>query len=234
MRVALGANTNDSYLFISTQGPLSKSKYLSGLKGQARGNATLASMLAELYPPHPGFFADNIDRKGWYSSDKMLCGLRRTARLFAEAPAVGGAAYLYRYNYWFQSNATCTAVANYHAPEYGSMHQDEVSFVFGMPIFMNIGYSNCSAPGWPHYSPTCLGCKFDAREAGFAKTMGRLWTSFASGAVSEWPRFGESGGRNIYLHPPKLWIPGVTQVMHSEDALGRPRECAVWDAIAGA
>ena len=48
-------------------------------------------------------------------------------------------AFLYRYNYWFQSNKTCTAVSNYHAPELGSMHQDEVSFVFGQPIFMDLG-----------------------------------------------------------------------------------------------
>ena len=42
----------------------------------------------------------------------MLCGLRRTAQALAKAAPINGRAYLYRYNYWFQSNATCSAVAN--------------------------------------------------------------------------------------------------------------------------
>ncbi|EGB12776.1 hypothetical protein AURANDRAFT_13973, partial [Aureococcus anophagefferens] len=65
-------------------------------------------------------------------------GLRRTAAGFEEA---GAKAYLYRFDYWFQSDETCTAVANWHPPEFGSMHQDEISFVFGQPIKMNLGYT---------------------------------------------------------------------------------------------
>eukprot|EP00965_Chrysotila_dentata_P123239 4073224-Pleurochrysis_carterae.AAC.1 len=60
------------------------------------------------------------------------------------------------------------------------MHQDEVTFVFGQPIFMNIGYTNCSVPGWDGFDPSCLGCTFDERDLGFARAVGRLWTSFAA------------------------------------------------------
>ena len=45
---------------------------------------------------------------------------------------------------------------------------------------MNLGYTNCSAPGWSAYSPSCLGCEFDARDAGFSAAVGRLWTNFAA------------------------------------------------------
>ena len=55
-----------------------------------------------------------------------------------------------------------------------------MTFVFGQPIFMEIGYTNCSAPGWKGYSPKCTGCEFDAKEAAFAKAVGRLWTSYAA------------------------------------------------------
>jgi len=230
VHVALGANTNDSFLFISTQGPLSRKAYLEGLTAEADGNHSLAQRLVQLYPPKPSWSADNIDRKGWYSADRMLCGYRRTAeRLSQSLP--GGHAYLYRYNYWYQSNASCTAVANYHEPYYGSMHQDEVSFVFGQPIFMNLGFTNCSVPGWAGFDPSCLGCAFDARESGFSNTMGRLWTSFAADRPSEWPKFGASGGKNVLLEPSKLWLPGVRQIMRTETKMGRPERCALWDEI---
>lgn len=229
--VALGANTNDSYLFIQNEGPRSRRDYLKDLRAEAGSNTSLADELVALYPPHWG---DNIDRVGWYSSDKMLCGLRRLARSLAAAKPTGGRVHLYRYDYWFQSNKTCTAVSNYHEPELGSMHQDEVSFVFGQPIFMNIGYTNCSAPGWAGFNPTCLGCVFDDKEAQFSRAVGRLWTRFAAtgDARGEWPRFGE-GGRNVLLEPTTPTSGGV-QRMRSEAALGRPRECEAWDAVAGA
>lgn len=239
--VALGANTNDSYLFIQEQGPVRREAYIKRLRAEVYPpNATLADALLKVYPPKPGRHADNIDRVGWYSSDAMLCGLRRTAHAFAAAKAHSGGTYLYRYNYWFQSNKTCTAVANYHPPELGSMHQDEISFVFGQPIFMNIGYTNCSVPGWAGYDPSCLGCRFDAREAGFARSVGRLWTNFAASGdpnrrraasssaaedEEEWPPIGTD--RNVYLHP----TAGREQLMAHEAALGRPEACALWDEI---
>lgn len=208
---------------------------MSSLSDEAAGNASIASRLLELYPPHSKPKADNIDRKGWYSSDRMMCGLRRTAAGFA---AVLPRVHLYRYDYWFQSNKSCTAVANYHDAYYGSMHQDEVSFVFGQPIYMNIGFTNCSAPGWSGFNPICLGCRFDAKEDRFAKTMGRLWTSFAAAKATEWPRFGASGGKNVFLTPTKPWAPDAgdkmldKMIMRTEEALGRQRQCELWDEIA--
>ena len=105
VNVALGANTNDSYLFISTEGPLRRAAYTRGLEALAYGDAALAKQLLDLYPPKPGWLADNIDRKGWYASDRMLCSFRRTAKALAHAPPLRGRAFLYRYDYWFQSNA---------------------------------------------------------------------------------------------------------------------------------
>jgi len=239
--IAFGANTNDSFLFIKDSGFLSEHDYLHGLRAQAYGDKTIEDELVSLYPPHANASADNIDRKGWYSSDRNLCGLRTLAARFAKVVPT----FFYRYNWWFQSNRSCYAVSNWHPPEFGSMHQDEVSFVFGMPIYMNTGYSNCSL-----YDPSCIGCAFDEREDGFSRAVGRLWTNFAAsgnpnvrahheeaveevaGAHDEWPSFGPSGGRNVYLHPEEHWREGVPQRMTSEDHVGRPRECAVWDRLA--
>ena len=72
----------------------------------------------------------------------------RIARGFAKA---GARAYAYRHDHFYTSNDVCTAVPNYHAPSLGAMHQDELSFVFGQPIFMDLGgvLPNCSVPGAP-------------------------------------------------------------------------------------
>ena len=35
-------------------------------------------------------------------------------------------AYVYRFNYWYQSNQQCSAVPNFHLPYLGAVHQDEV------------------------------------------------------------------------------------------------------------
>ena len=142
--VALGANTNDSYLFVMSRGPLPRRAYEAALRDLAEGDEQHSAQLLALYPPSANPLADNVASLGWASSDSMLCGLGRLARAFAKFGRKGRVK-LYRYNWWFQSTTQCKAVANWHPPEYGSMHQDEVSFVFGQPIFMNLGYTNCSA-----------------------------------------------------------------------------------------
>lgn len=84
------------------------------------------------------------------------------------------------------------------------MHQDEVSFVFGQPIFMDDGYTNCSVPGWDGYDPGCRGCKYDAKEAEFARGVGRFWTNLAASgdpnkrdaqadAEEVWPAYSMGG-----------------------------------------
>ena len=118
----------------------------------------------------------------------------------------------------------------------------------GQPIFMNLGYTNCSVPGWEGFSRTCLECHFNATEAGFAKAVGRLWTSFAAtgdpnlrydptvGQVEphvnnvQWPDFG-SRGDNVLLQPQFMLPPKEIQQMQSEHALGREKYCRVWDEI---
>ena len=247
LAVALGANTNDSYLFIMNTGPIGRTEYEAALIAAARGNVTLASALIALYPPRDNRTDDHVDLMGWWSSDRMLCGLRRTAAAFAAAPPTKGQVHLYRYNYFFQSNRVCTAASNWHDPSWGSVHQDEVSFVFGQPIFMNIGYTNCSVPGWSGFDRSCLDCHFNTTEAAFARAVGRLWTSFAASgdpgvregiergevqeaANAEWPRFG-AGGRNVLLHPQHTQPAGAPQRMQAEFALGRPAYCEVWDEV---
>ena len=226
--LVLGANTNDSYLFIMNEGPVKKRDYVASLREDARGDAKAFRELERLYPATADP-RENSRRMGWKASDSMLCGLRRTAAGFEEA---GAKAYLYRFDYWFQSDETCTAVANWHPPEFGSMHQDEISFVFGQPIKMNLGYTNCSEPG-PTYDKSCLGCAFDATEAAFAKKVGQFWTNFAasgdpnkrggSDALGEWPRAAED--RNIVLEPT------ADMKMRDEPKVGAAN-CDVWDAIA--
>ena len=74
------------------------------------------------------------------------------------------------------------SVPNYHDPALGAMHQDELSFVFGQPIFMDLGgvLPNCSVPSSPYYDPTCDDCVFGALESAYAIQIGRLWTNFAA------------------------------------------------------
>ena len=67
----------------------------------------------------------------------MSCGLRRRAALLHKANP--GRAFVYRFNYWYKSNANCSAVPNFHRDYLGAVHQDEVTFVMGQPNFMEDG-----------------------------------------------------------------------------------------------
>merc|ERR1719473_2335024 len=64
----------------------------------------------------------------------MLCGASRRLRALAKASGHGG--FLYRFDYFYQSSKRCSAEPNYHDPSLGAMHEDEVTFVMGQPIFM--------------------------------------------------------------------------------------------------
>ena len=91
------------------------------------------------------------------------------------------------------------------------------SFVFGQPIFMELGgvLPNCSVHGAPAYSSTCDNCVFNSIEHGYAEAVGRLWTQFAAsgdpnradegGEEEEWPRIEPNarakGTRNVVLRP---------------------------------
>jgi hypothetical protein len=142
----------------------------------------------ELYPPrragfHPDHpFGDNADIAQWYQSDQYLCETRRTVKAAGAAlDRSGGRAFSYRYDWFFQSDKRCIGDSNYHDPSYGSIHCDEMTFVFGQPIFDNqdapgFSYTNCSDPASAYYDPKhCTGCAFDAIEARFSATIGRFW-----------------------------------------------------------
>ena len=160
---AIGFNTNDSNLFVSGltatlafkghHVPVPRLAYKLFLRYLVRKmpdpKATSAALL-DAYPPHDHQLANHSDRLGWLLSDKALCGASRLARSFATA---GATAYAYRHDHIFDSNHVCTAVPNYHDPALGPMHQDELSFVFGQPIFMDLGgvLPNCSVPGGGHF-----------------------------------------------------------------------------------
>lgn len=193
----------------------------------------------------------------------------------------GADTYVYRYDWFFKSNKKCTAVANYHEPELGSMHQDEVrvptkgprgapqetvpegvhawarvrftagrtaehcrrvgplsprpqvSFVFGQPIKMNLGFTNCSDPGWAGYDKSCEHCVFDEVEERFSYRIGAFWANVAAhgnpngerglaAAADEWPRFND-GRKNIILRASTSDSP-----MDTESSIGREAACAFW------
>ena len=68
-----------------------------------------------------------------------------------QAVSQGGLAFVYRFDWLFQSDTSCIADSNYHDPASGSNHCDEMTFVMGQPIYDNqdppgYAYSNCSDP----------------------------------------------------------------------------------------
>ena len=193
-----------------------------------------------LYPPRtPGIFkpdplGNNAPLIGWFESDQFLCGARREVLAASAAVSGGGAAFAYRFDWFFQSSKSCIADSNYHDPKSGSNHCDEMSFVHGQPIFDNqdapgLGYHNCSDPASLYYDEKrCVGCAFDAREARLSAAVGAFWARLAArGAPSAdsdvWPAFTAAERRGIVLHP---------DASHVEADMGRPEACALWDDVA--
>ena len=143
----------------------------------------------------------NVHSLGRISSDRMLCSAARRLRYFGGGGGNGTAraAFLYRFNYWYRSNTRCSAEPNWHSPSLGAVHEDEMTFVMGQPIFMFDGSccgvfgrhagtaeacaakrecTACFAPdrfGADGYAPY-----FDANELAFSELVGRYWTNFAS------------------------------------------------------
>lgn len=245
--ILYGANTNDSNLFISSEygpwNPLNKSSYEKKVADMFYGprKEELTRKALEMYPPRPRPEENNGPVLGWLMSDQTLCDLRSSVDSYSAVKGREGRNFAYRYNWWFQSNKICTAVPNYHPPEFGSLHQDEVSFVFGQPIKMNLGYTNCSDPGWPGYDPSCRDCIFDAKEQSFAETMGRFWTNMASSgnpnrrkgeaapAVEAWPAYDRESKKNIVLKPVRA--PYTPETMQVETFVGREAVCKFWDSV---
>ena len=199
-----------------------------------------------LYPPRHHFIGpfdlgDNADIQTWYESDMQLCSQRRdaAAALKALAPS-GGSAYSYRYDWFFQSDSRCIGDSNWHDPSFGSIHCDEMTFVFGQPIFDNqdapgFSYTNCSDPLSAYYDAKhCTGCHFNETEASFSDAIGTFWSTFArTGSPAppsdekRWPPAVVEGGvhRNVLLHPDAIAV---------ETDMGRAAACALWDDVAEA
>ena len=222
MALIMGAQTNDSNkelfpAFLKKDGSLRAlptDAYLESLNLLVpKNNEHLFRDVLKMYPSHNdnpkdpvlGGSVSNLRNLGSATTDIMLCGARR--RLSMINKRYPGKAFMYRFNYWYQSNKNCTAEPNYHSAQFGSQHEDEVTFVMGQPNFMQ-GGSCCGVFGdhtnstaHPNISacpldPQCAACyapeKFDphheggytpyfnSTEAAFAEAVGQFWTNFAS------------------------------------------------------
>merc|ERR1719231_445576 len=149
-----------------------------------------------LYPADntPGGSGTDVETLAQAESDREHCGARRrAAALDAVRP---GSAFVYRFDYWYKSNAACTAVPNFHRDYLGPVHQDEVTFVMGQPNFMEAG-SCCGRWGLSEGEESCAreakctACfntsfgegyhaYFNPKEYRFARLIGRFWTNFAA------------------------------------------------------
>jgi len=212
--------------------------------GASTPNATALLERAKiLYAPHK--FGDKGDPFGnnaaliatvW--SDIFLCNTKRQMVAASKAvTASGGSAFLYRFNWFFQSDSRCIADSNYHTPASGSNHCDEMSFVYGQPIFDNqdapgYSYTNCSDPASVYYDEKrCVGCQFDKQEAALSAAVGQFWSDFARtgapGTHEAWPAFTAADPNNIVLEP--LSQDGSPFIV--EQNMGRPDACALWDEV---
>jgi carboxylesterase type B len=200
-------------------------------------NGGLAPDLLEralkLYPAK--HHENNAASIGWFASEQFLCSTRRLVLAASKAVSGGGQAFMYRFDWFFQSNKNCTADSNWHTPASGSNHCDEMSFVFGQPIYdegdaPGLGYTNCSDPASAYFDPHCFTCHFDAREARFSLAVGKFWTQFAATGApgAAWPAFTPTARKNIVLRPSSAGI------FEAEEDVGRPEACALWDEVAAA
>jgi len=274
--VIFGAQTDDSFLFLSRDytlnhdsqpnlhpdGDLYKmgtDEYLGLLKQEVKGYPELESEVVALYPPatippHQNGSIHNVQSLGRVESDQGHCSMRR--RALALEKVGKGNAFVYRFNYWYQSNAKCTAVPNFHLPYLGAVHQDEVTFVMGQPNFMEQG-SCCGKWGLSEGAEgcakdsSCVACYdeafgegyaayFNAKEFAFARRIGTMWTNFAA---SQNPNNRDEGA-GVSIDDAVQW-PGIADggVVLDADVTGgvavekdlhqNPALCALWDKVSG-
>jgi len=253
--VIMGAQTNDSFRelskqFIGSDGrlqPLAVADYQKQVQGMV-GHKALHKAL-ELYPVDHRNLVQNVNSLGSLSSDRNLCDIRRRLSLVNKFHP--GHAYMYRFNYYYQSNANCSAEPNYHPSFLGSVHEDEVTFVMGQPIFMFQG-ACCGRWGSKlqrepcEQIDACVSCwnpdfgegyhaYFDEKEWAFSQLVGGFWATFAAKGspngdqgVEAWPRFegGEPVTKNIVLDAD---LPGqhATEVTPYDNAA----ICSFWDEL---
>jgi hypothetical protein len=149
--------------------------------GGSGGDSLLKRALA-LYPPresgavhHP--LGNNAELVGWFESDQFMCNARREVLAASKAVSAGGAAFLYQFDWWFQSDKRCSADSNWHTPLSGSNHCDEMTFVFGQPIFGECALFEAliriSTDGWRAALPAGCGAENNTRSADSAANFVR-------------------------------------------------------------
>mmetsp|Transcript_15658 Transcript_15658/g.36682 ORF Transcript_15658/g.36682 Transcript_15658/m.36682 type:complete len:616 (-) Transcript_15658:39-1886(-) len=267
--VVLGAQTNDSNLFLFREftkdgldqpndrpdGALREMPVveyvgvLAGLVGMTNLKAAL-----ELYPPNNKDLIQNVHMVGNAQSDRAHCQTRERATLFNSAQP--GKAFTYRFDYWYTSDAACTAVPNFHLPYLGAAHQDEVTFVLGQPNFMEDG-SCCGVWGLttkdcPHldrceacYNPKKSGrtgyrAYFNDKEWAFTRMVGSFWTNVAASGNPNCREAPCSDSEGVWPHHPggKAVVKNIVlnaSLPHGHMAEYTPyddhRICDFWDSL---
>eukprot|EP01060_Flectonema_neradi_P004162 TRINITY_DN12731_c1_g2_i1.p1 TRINITY_DN12731_c1_g2~~TRINITY_DN12731_c1_g2_i1.p1 ORF type:complete len:563 (+),score=115.79 TRINITY_DN12731_c1_g2_i1:152-1840(+) len=254
--VIMGAQTNDSMRgmmkvkeFVNPDGTLKPlSPILYRVTAGEAAPLKFHERLFSLYPPTETASAQNVQMLGSITSDKSLCSTRRTCNAINKKLSLR--VFMYRFNYFYQSNQQCTAEPNYHSPHFGSVHEDEVTFVMGQPIFMFDG-SCCGKWGNKlqrepcDQLPRCTNCfnttlgegyhaYFNEKEWEFSQLVGGSWAQLARQGnpttdKATWPVFSSSQNltKNIVLDAN---LPGGSVV---EDSLyNNAAICQFWDDVA--
>jgi carboxylesterase type B len=245
--VLMGAQTNDS-----NKGLVEYAMKVEDYEASIRGivGRRLEKHALALYPPDYRNLVQNVHTLGSAQSDDTLCGIRRRVDLVNQKNP--GRAFMYRFNYWYQSNPKCSADPNYHDNTTGPRHEDEVTFVMGQPIFM---FDGACCGKWGKrlkrepcdQKAECVACwnprfgegyhvYFNDKEWEFSNVVGKYWADFArhgnpSGLEDgelAWPVFVEGHvTRNIVLDAN---LPGGSK---QEGTLyDNPAICSFWDMVA--
>ena len=251
--VIMGAQTNDTMrelmkLYTKHDGtirPISSIEFRI-LAGEAAPRQ-FHERLFDLYTPTTTASVTNVQLLGSVTSDKSLCASRRTCN---EINKQLGKVFMYRFNYFYQSNPQCTAEPNYHPSFLGAIHEDEVTFVMGQPIFMFQG-SCCGKWGaklqrepCPQL-PQCTNCfntslgtgyhaYFNDKEWDFSQTVGGYWAQFArTGSPNmndkiTWPVFStdEELTHNIVLDADLTGGSVIESTLYNNDQI-----CKFWDDV---
>jgi len=262
--VIMGAQTNDTFRELSKQftgpdgqlRPLAAGDYAKMVYAQVGGQFFKEALA--MYPADSVHLVRNVQRLGSIGSDKMMCGIRRRVSLVNKVHP--GRAFMYRFNWWYRSNTECSAEPNYHAPDLGAVHEDEVTFVMGQPIFMFQG--SCCGKWGPKLkrepcaqANECVACwrpdlgegyhaYFNDKEWEFSALVSGFWAAFtATGTPNgrwrdasdveskKWPVFPH-GGPVTHNVVLDADLPGMSAV--EETLYNDPSICAFWDRVAGA
>ena len=252
--VIMGFNTNDSMKYIAQKylnssgtgfRDVSDTEYYRFLRKSVP--ESLFEEAKAVYPAACKDCPENAHVIGSVATDPSFCQVQNfLTKLNARAP---GKPFMYRFDYYYQSNPACSSDPQWHYPYLGSKHEDEVMFIYGQPVFMFDG-SCCGIYGKKLKSEPCQQLKectacfdesfgtgyhayFNDKEMSFSQLMGDMWVEFArsgnpsKGAVS-WPitKAGEKVTQQIVLSAD---IPGfhkIENVIYNNDKI-----CELWNKV---